>query len=115
MTALALSVRVHNLRTLPGALLDRFPPRRCVSTLQSRLSTVGDPPHLLYICVVGLLLSVEDAEKLTQARGFESQDPFLLVSKQDPSVTAVEDGGDEKPVQPELACEADGVALPAPV
>ena len=38
------------------------------------------------------------------------------VSEQGPCFTAIEeDGGDKRLVQLELACEADGVALPDPV
>ena len=65
--------------------------------------------------VIGLVLQRGDAEKFPQALGFESLDPFLSVSKKGPSFTAMEeDGGDERLVQLELACEADGVAPPDP-
>ena len=41
---------------------------------------------------------------------------FLRVSRQGPCFTAVEeDGGDERLVQLERACKADGVASPDPV
>ena len=63
--------------------------------------------------VVGLVLQVEDAEKLPQALGFESLDPFYRVSKRGPCFTAVEEnGGDNRLIQLKLACEADGVAPP---
>ena len=65
--------------------------------------------------VVGLALQVGNAEKFPQALGFESLHPSLRVSKQGPCFTAIEDGGDKRLVEPELACEADGVAPPAPV
>ena len=66
--------------------------------------------------VLGLVLYVGDVEKFPQALDFESLDPFLSVSKKGPSFTAMEeDGGDKSLVQLELACEADGVALPDPV
>ena len=66
--------------------------------------------------VADLGFQIGDAEKFPQALGFESLDPFLSVSKEGPSFTAMEeDGGDERLVQLELACEADGVALPDPV
>ena len=60
--------------------------------------------------IVGLVLQIGNAEKFLQARGFESLDPVLRVSKEGPCFTAVEAaGGDKKLVQLELACEADGV------
>ena len=38
---------------------------------------------------------------------------FFRVGKQGPCFTAIEkDGGDKRLVQLELACEADGIALP---
>ena len=41
---------------------------------------------------------------------------FFRVSKQGPYFTTVEeDGGDKRVVELELACKADGVALPDPV
>ena len=62
---------------------------------------------------VGLLLQAGDAEKFPHA--LESLDPFFRISKQGPCFTAVEEnGGDERLVQLELACKADGVALPEP-
>ena len=61
------------------------------------------------------MLQVGDAEKFPKALGLEGPDPFLKVSKQGPCFTSIEeDGGDERLVQPELACLADGVALPDP-
>ena len=68
-------------------------------------------PHPIF----GLVLQVGNAEKFPQALGFESLHPSLRVSKQGPCFTAIEDGGDKRLVEPELACEADGVAPPAPV
>ena len=66
--------------------------------------------------VVGLVLQVRDAEKFPQALGFEDLDPFLRASKQGPCFTAKdEEGGDERLVELELACEADGVQNPGPV
>ena len=65
--------------------------------------------------VVGHVLQVAGAEKFPQAFSFESLDPLFRVSKQGPCFTAREDGGDKRPVQLELACEADGVAPPDPV
>ena len=54
--------------------------------------------------VVGLVLQVGDAEKLPQALGLESLDPFLDAGKQDPCLTAMDEDGDEKRlVQSELA------------
>ena len=50
--------------------------------------------------VVGLALQVEDAEKFTQAFGFESLDPFFGVGKKGPCFTAIEqDGGDNRLAQ----------------
>ena len=46
--------------------------------------------------VVGVVLQVGDTEKFPQALGFESLDPFLIVSKQGPCFTAVEEDGDDK-------------------
>ena len=84
----------------------------CPNHANSRLLTVAKKrflrthkgvdlaPHL----VVGLVFQVGDAEKFPQALAFESLDLFLRVSEQGPCFTAVrEDGGDERPVQLELA------------
>ena len=65
--------------------------------------------------VVGLVLQVGDTEKFPQALAFESLDPLFRVSKQAPCFTAIEDGGDKRLVELELACKADGVAPPDPV
>ena len=66
--------------------------------------------------VVGLALQIGDAKKFPQILGFESRDPFFIVSKQGPCFTAMEeDGGEKRLVQLELAFEADGVASPDPV
>ena len=47
---------------------------------------------------------------------FESMDPFHKVKKQGQCFTPIEeDGGDQRLVQLEFACEADGVAPPDPV
>ena len=55
-------------------------------------------------------------EKFSQALGFESLDPFFRACKQGPCFTAIEeDGGEERLVQLELACKADGLVLPDPV
>ena len=55
-------------------------------------------------------------EEFPQALGFENLDPFFRVSKRSPCFTAIEeDGDDERLVDFELACEADGVAPPDPV
>ena len=65
-------------------------------------------PHL----VVGLVLHVGEAKKFSKALGFESLDLLLRVSKQGQCFTATkEDGGDNRLVRRELACEAGGVAL----
>ena len=66
--------------------------------------------------VVGLVPQVGDAEKSPQALCFESLDPFIRVSQQGPCFAATEEnGGDKRPVQLELAYEADGVEPPDPV
>ena len=66
--------------------------------------------------VVGLVLQAGYAEKFPQALGFENLGPFYGVSRQGPCFTAIEEnGGDERLVQLELACKADGVSLPDPV
>ena len=67
--------------------------------------------------VVGLVLQVRDAEMVPQALGYKSLGPFFfIVNQQGPCSTAIEeDGGDKGLVEPGLACEADGVALPDPV
>ena len=62
---------------------------------------------------VGFVLQ-GDAKTFPQALGFESLDPFFRVNKQSPCFTAIEEEGGEKRLV-ELACEADGVALPDPV
>ena len=67
--------------------------------------------------IVGHVIQAEDVEKFPHALGFESLDFFFFsVNKQGPCLTAMEeeDGGDERLVQLELACLADGVALPDP-
>ena len=66
--------------------------------------------------VVGLVLQVGDVEKFLHALCFKSLNPFFRFSKQGPCFTAVEeDESDERLVQLELPCEADGVAPPNPV
>ena len=65
--------------------------------------------------VVGLVLQVGDAGKFSQVFGFEGLDPFFRVSKQYSCFTTIEEnGGDERRVQLEVACKADGVAQPDP-
>ena len=62
-----------------------------------------------------LALNLEEV-KFPHALVFESLDPLFRVSKQGPSLAAIqEDGGDKRLVQLEPACEADGVAPPDPV
>ena len=59
--------------------------------------------------VVGLVFHVENAVKFSQAYCFNSLDPFLRFSDQGPCLTAKEeDGGDNRLVQLEPPCEADG-------
>ena len=76
------------------------------------------PPgsHLALLLATGLVLQGGDAGKFPQALGFKSLDPFFRVSELGQCFTAIEEeGGDKRLVQHELACEADGVALPDPV
>ena len=55
--------------------------------------------------IISLVLQVGDAERFSQALGFEGLDPFLRVSKQCPCFTAIEtDGGDKRLVELEFAC-----------
>ena len=66
--------------------------------------------------VFGLVLQVGDAEKFPQALSFKSLDLLFKVSKLGPCLTAlVEDAGDKRLVELELAGKADGVAAPDPV
>ena len=66
--------------------------------------------------VVCLMFYVGGAKKCSKALGLESLDPFLSVSRQGPRLTTImEGGGDRRPVQLDLACEADGGAAPVPV
>ena len=65
--------------------------------------------------VVGLVLQVGDTEKFPRVHSFKSLDFFFQSRKQGPCSTAIEDGGDKRPVELELAREANGVALQDPV
>ena len=63
--------------------------------------------------IVVFMLQAGDVEKFPQALGFDGLDPFLRISKQGSCFTAIEeDEGDNRLVELELACPADGVALP---
>ena len=87
-----------------------------LDSCQKRLLWIHKEVDLAPHPVVGLVLQVEDAEKCPQSLGFKGLDQFLRVSKQVPCFTAIEDdGSDDRPVQLELDCGADGVALPDPV
>ena len=57
--------------------------------------------------VVSLVLQVGDAEKFPQALGFEGLGPCFTAT--------VEDGGDKRLEELELACDADGVPPPGPL
>ena len=82
------------------------------ATSGSTSSVTGLAPHP----ITCLVLQVGDTEKFSQALRLESVDPFLRVSNHSPRLTAVEeDGDDNRLVQLELACEADGVASTGPV
>ena len=62
------------------------------------------------------MLEVGDVEKCPQVLGFKRLDAFFRVSKQGPCFTQItKDRGDNRFVQLELACEADGVAPSEPV
>ena len=87
-----------------------------LDSCKKRFSQTHNEVDLALRPVVGLVLQVEDAEKCPQSLGFKGLDQFLRVSKQVPCFTAIEDdGSDDRPVQLELDCGADGVALPDPV
>ena len=70
--------------------------------------------------VVGLVLQVGDTEMFLMHLVSKAWTFFIFlfwrVIKQGPCFTAIEeDGGDERLMALELACEADGVAPPDPV
>ena len=66
--------------------------------------------------LVGFVPQVGDAAKFPPALGLENLNPFLRVSLQGQCLAVIEEGGsNERPVKLELACKADGVALPDPV
>ena len=61
--------------------------------------------------LVGLVLQVGDAKTFPQALRFKSLDPFFIVSKQGPCLTAVEEDGDDKRlVELEITFKAEGAA-----
>ena len=66
--------------------------------------------------LIGHMLRVDDAETFSQALGFKAWIVLFKVNKQCQCFTATEeDGSDKRLVEPELACEAGGVAPPDPV
>ena len=68
--------------------------------------------------VVGLVLQIGETETFSMHLVSKTRIPFLFlrVSKQGPPFTAVEkDGGDDRLVELELVCKADGAAPPDPV
>ena len=114
--------------TLLGALKDGFEeavmacalpePRKFPSldSRQKRFLWTHEEVDLAPHPVVGLVLQVGDAAKFPQALGFHGLDPSFRVSKQGPRFTTIEeDGGDQRLVELELACKADGVAPLNPV
>ena len=65
---------------------------------------------------VGLVLKMEGSKKFARVLCVESLYPFVLVSKNGPRLTAIEEDGSEKRLlHLERACETDGAASPAPV
>ena len=96
---------------MPGP---RKPPTR--DSRQKRFLWTDKEVDLAPHPVVGLVLQVGDVEKFLQAFGFQSLDLFFRVSRPGPCFTALDkNGGDEKLVELEPACEADGVAQKHPV
>ena len=83
-----------------------------LGSCQKRFLWIHEEADLVLHSVAGPVLQGGDTEKFPQALGFKSLDPLFRVSKQGPSFTATEDGGDKRPVQLELACKADDAALP---
>ena len=114
--------------TLQGALRDGFgeavvvcdmyKPYKFLSldSCQKRFLWTHKEVDRALLPVVGLVLQVGDVEKFPYTLGFESLDSFFRVSKKGPYFTAVEEvGGCKRLAELELACRADGVALPDPV
>ena len=84
--------------------LCKFP---SIDSCQKRFLWTNKEVDLPQHPVVGLVFQVGDTETFPETLGFESLGPFFQ-SKQGPCFTAVEeDGGDERLVELELACEAD--------
>ena len=91
----------------------------CPNHISFRLLTVArrtscEPPRkLILLCTQPLVVC---SENFSHALDFENLDPFDRVCMQSPCFKAVEeDGNDERLVELELACEADGVAQPYPL
>ena len=81
-----------------------------LESCQKRFLWTHKEVALAHHSVIGRVLQVGNAEKFSQAFGFEGLDPFIRVSKQGPCFRAEEeDGGNERFVELELAWEADGV------
>ena len=77
----------------------------CLDSRQERFPLAQEEVHLAPHPVVGLVLQVRDAEKFSQAHGFECFYLFFSVSKQGPCFTAIEEEGSDKGLaQLELAC-----------
>ena len=89
-------------------------PEPCELSSQQRFTWAYKEVDLAVHSVVCLLLQEGDTVKFPQTLGFESLDPFLIMSKQGPYPTE-EDEGSKILVQLEHVCEADGVASPDPV
>ena len=87
-----------------------------LDNFQKRFLCANKEIDLALRTVIGLVLQVGDGEKFPHALGFKSLYSFLRDSWQGQCLTTIkEDGGDNRLLQLELACEADGVALPDPV
>ena len=87
-----------------------------LDSCQKRFLCTNKEVNLAPHPVVGLVLKIEDAENFPQALGFKGLDSFFRVKRHCPCFTDIEeDGGDNRLVELELACKADGVAPPDPV
>ena len=125
----AFPLQVTMSPTLQGALKDGFGevvmaydmPEPCkfpsLDSCQKRFLQTHKEADLALYPLRGHVLQVGDTEKFPHALGFEAWTFFFFsVRKQGPCFSAIEEnGGDERLVQLELACEADGLALPDPL
>ena len=63
---------------------------------QERFLGTHQAPDQVPRIVIGLVLSVRDAENFPQALGLECLDSFLVVRQQSPCLTSVEQDGDNQ-------------------